>query len=90
MIQQHQPDLVVLDLLMPDVGGIEVVEALKKESSTSEIPVIMVTAKQFSDADRLLLNSHVTSVVNKSELHHNRFIGEVRRAYARHASHPTA
>jgi DNA-binding response OmpR family regulator len=90
MIQQHQPDLVVLDLLMPDVGGIEVVEALKKDASTSQIPVIMVTAKQFSDADRLLLNSHVTSVVNKSELHHNRFIGEVRRAYARHASHATA
>ncbi|MGC4061550.1 MAG: response regulator [Aquabacterium sp.] len=90
MIQQHQPDLVVLDLLMPDVGGIEVVEALKKESVTSQIPVIMVTAKQFSDADRLLLDSHVTSVVNKSELHHNRFIGEVRRAYARRASHATA
>lgn len=88
MIRQHQPDLVVLDLLMPDIGGIEVVEALRKDQSTAQIPVIMVTAKQFSDADRLQLDNHVMSVVNKTELQHNRFIGEVRRAFNRHASLP--
>jgi DNA-binding response OmpR family regulator len=85
MIQQHKPDLVVLDLLMPDIGGIEVVEALKRDPDTASIPVIMVTARQFSDADREQLSDHVMSVVNKTDLHHDRFIGEVRRAF----SHPT-
>jgi CheY-like chemotaxis protein len=83
MIQQHLPDLVVLDLLMPDIGGIEVVEALKRDPETARIPVIMVTAKQFTEADRAQLTDHVLSVVNKSELHHDRFIGEVRRAFCK-------
>ncbi|MFT3856915.1 MAG: response regulator [Aquabacterium sp.] len=85
MIRQHQPDLVVLDLLMPDIGGIEVVEALKQDPATAQIPVIMVTAKQFSDADRAQLSNHVLSVVNKAELHHDHFIGEVRRAFLKPA-----
>ena len=81
LAQQHLPDLVVLDLLMPDIGGIEVVEALKKDEATAQIPVIMVTARQFTDAERAQLSSHASSVVSKSELHDNRFIGEVRRAF---------
>jgi CheY-like chemotaxis protein len=85
MIQQHKPDLVVLDLLMPDIGGIEVVEALKRDPDTARIPVIMVTARQFSDADREQLSDHVLSVVNKADLHHDRFIGEVRRAFSKPA-----
>ncbi|HEX5685733.1 MAG TPA: response regulator, partial [Ideonella sp.] len=38
LTQRHLPDLVVLDLLMPDVGGIEVIEALKRNQSTAHIP----------------------------------------------------
>ena len=68
---------------MPDIGGIEVVEALKRDPATAQIPVIMVTAKQFTEADRAQLSSHVLSVVNKVDLHHDRFIGEVRRAFSK-------
>jgi CheY-like chemotaxis protein len=80
MIQREKPDLIVLDLLMPDLGGIEVIEVLKRHADTAQIPIIMVTAKQFSDHDRSQLNSHVLSVVSKSDLHQNRFLSEVRRA----------
>ena len=55
-------------------------EALKSSENTMGIPVIMVTAKQFSDGKRAQLNAHALSVVSKSELHHNRFLSEVRRA----------
>lgn len=55
-------------------------EALKSSENTMGIPVIMVTAKQFSDGERAQLNEPALRVVSKSELHHNRFLSEVRRA----------
>jgi len=88
LTQRSLPDLVVLDLLMPDVGGIEVIEALKREPATAQIPVIMVTAQQFSQEDRLRLNSHMLSVVDKAQLQQNRFAGEVRRAVGRSVFRP--
>jgi len=83
LTQRHLPDVVVLDLLMPDVGGIEVVEALKRDQATAQIPVIMVAARQFSPDDRRQLNRHVLSVIDKGDLGQDRFLGEVRRAFGR-------
>ncbi|HEY1181815.1 MAG TPA: response regulator [Rhodocyclaceae bacterium] len=74
-----QPDLIVLDLMMPDMSGFEVVEVLKSDSRTARIPVLVVTAKQIVDADRLALNGHVMQIIEKSEFNHGRFVSEVRR-----------
>lgn len=41
----HRPDLVLLDLLLPGMDGLEVARRLKKEDATKETPIIMVTAK---------------------------------------------
>jgi two-component system phosphate regulon response regulator PhoB len=41
----NKPDLILLDLLLPGMDGLEVAKRLKKEASTKEIPIIMVTAK---------------------------------------------
>ncbi len=41
----HKPDLILLDLLLPGMDGLEVARRLKKEEPTKEIPIIMVTAK---------------------------------------------
>ncbi len=43
-VRQH-PDLVVLDLMLPGIDGLEVCKALKKEDKTANIPIIMLTAK---------------------------------------------
>ena len=82
LARRHQPNLVVLDLLMPDVGGIEVVEALKSDPRTAQIPVIVVTSKQLTADDRAQLNRHMLSVMGKPASHEDRFLGEVRRALA--------
>jgi two-component system, OmpR family, alkaline phosphatase synthesis response regulator PhoP len=45
LAQKEHPDLVVLDLMLPGIDGLEVCKALKKESKTESIPIIMLTAK---------------------------------------------
>ncbi len=44
-IRQEKPDLMLLDLLLPKVDGFEVLNIIKKDASTKEIPVIVLTAK---------------------------------------------
>lgn len=45
---QFRPDLVLLDVMMPDMNGIEVCQALRAEPATSNVPIIMLTAKATS------------------------------------------
>lgn len=44
-VQQHIPDLILLDLMLPDISGIDVCRTLKSQSSTKGVPIIMVTAR---------------------------------------------
>ena len=44
-IRQNRPDLVVLDVMMPDIDGWQILQKLKSDPSTSSIPVILCTAK---------------------------------------------
>ena len=43
--RRDPPDLVILDLMLPDVGGVEICRRLKQWPETREVPVVMVTAK---------------------------------------------
>jgi two-component system phosphate regulon response regulator PhoB len=43
--QEHQPDVALLDVMMPGISGIEIVTQLRKDPRTSSIPVILLTAK---------------------------------------------
>jgi CheY-like chemotaxis protein len=43
-VRQHRPDLVLLDLLLPDIDGFEICESLKLDRETNLIPIVMVTA----------------------------------------------
>jgi PAS domain S-box-containing protein len=74
------PDLVILDLNMPDVSGFEVVEALTSFPATMSIPVIVVTSMDLSAADRTRLNGGVAKIMAKSPFDTERFLLEVRRA----------
>ncbi|RZJ27119.1 MAG: response regulator, partial [Haliea sp.] len=83
LAQRLRPDLIFLDLMMPEVSGFDVVEALQRNSETARIPILVVTAKQITAGDRSTLNKNqgnVIHIVEKAELNHARFIDEVRRA----------
>ena len=87
MAQRVRPDLILLDLVMPDVSGFDVVEALQRNADTARIPILVVTAKQITVQDRAELNNtagKVINIVEKSGFNHVRFIDEVRRALPPH------
>ena len=44
-VQDYQPDLVILDLMLPDISGLEILTALRAGAATSTLPVLMLTAK---------------------------------------------
>lgn len=59
-VRKHLPDLVLLDLMMPDMDGWDVYQQMKAEGTTREIPVIVVTAKAQS-IDKVL-GLHIAKV----------------------------
>ena len=59
------PDLVICDLMMPDVDGFEVVAQLRQASATASIPILVVTAHDLSAADKVRLNGRVLGIVAK-------------------------
>ena len=78
--RRELPDLIVLDLMMPDVNGFDVVEALHERPETARIPILVVTAKQTTAGERAKLNGYVTTIMEKAELDRDQFRAEVRRA----------
>jgi len=45
LIAQEKPDLIILDVMMPDISGLEVVRYMRRDPSLEKIPVIIVSAK---------------------------------------------
>ena len=79
MALERKPDLVILDLMMPDVDGFEVVSALRNDSSTSHIPVLIYTAKKITSEDRRRLQGGIQSIIGKGELSNQEFLELVYR-----------
>jgi DNA-binding response OmpR family regulator len=83
MARQLKPDLIFLDLMMPDVSGFDVIKALQSDGETATIPILVVTAKQITEQDRVALNGlggKAIHSVGKAGLNNERFIADVRRA----------
>jgi len=86
LAHRMRPDLILLDLMMPDVTGIDVVHALKSEPDTADIPILVVTAKRVTALDRQVLNadpSHAIRIIEKAGFNRTDFLAEVRRALPR-------
>jgi PAS domain S-box-containing protein len=80
--RRERPDLIVLDLIMPEVSGFDVVEALKLHRETADIPVLVVTAREITDEDRAKLKGDVAAIMEKADFDRDRLVAEVRRAMA--------
>jgi threonine synthase len=75
--RQRLPGLVVLDLTMPEMDGFSVLEELKYDKRTANIPVIVVSAKDITIADRERLNGYITAIYQKGSLPPREFVEQV-------------
>ncbi len=64
-VTEARPDLVVLDLMMPEVDGFRFAEELNRHESWRTIPILVLTAKDLSDRERRLLHGHAFRVLEK-------------------------
>jgi len=65
VIEKH-PDVIILDLMMPEVSGFDVVQQLRAHSEAMEIPILIFTAKDLTEEDRQKLEGHVKMIASKS------------------------
>jgi CheY-like chemotaxis protein/anti-sigma regulatory factor (Ser/Thr protein kinase) len=77
-LREH-PALVILDLLMPGTDGFEVVERLRADPRTADIPIVVLTAKAIGEADRQRLNSRIAHLAEKGHFSRAEFVALVRR-----------
>ncbi len=65
LAQQHQPDAILLDVMMPDMDGVATFKALQADTNTSMIPVIFLTAKAQAAEKSQLKALGVSGVITK-------------------------
>ncbi len=76
--RQRIPDLIIMDLMMPNLDGFGVLEELKLDERTRDIPVIVVSAKDLTDAERkCLLVGNIEAIYQKGSLPPRSFVDQV-------------
>jgi CheY-like chemotaxis protein len=74
----RRPRLVLLDLMMPEMDGFEFVLEMRKVESWRSIPVVVLTAKELTPADRDRLNGDVERILQKGAYDREELLREVR------------
>ncbi|HMV28283.1 MAG TPA: pyridoxal-phosphate dependent enzyme [Anaerolineales bacterium] len=78
LVQKELPDLVILDLMMPEMDGFSVIEALRSNPETATIPVIVATAKELTPDEKNRLSGHIQALLQKGDFLNDEFLDEVR------------
>jgi signal transduction histidine kinase/CheY-like chemotaxis protein len=65
-LSEAQPDVIILDLMMPQMDGFEFLEEMRRKAEWRDIPVVVVTAKELTDAERLRLNGDIERIILKT------------------------
>jgi len=81
--QVEHPDVILLDLMMPNVGGHEVLARLRAEESTAKIPVIVVTSRFINDDERQQILTRASAVIYRHDLSREAVTGAIDSALSR-------
>jgi PAS domain S-box-containing protein len=77
------PDLIILDLLMPEVSGFEVAKRLKENEKTKKIPIIIYTAIEVSEEEKRMLNENVLSIIEKGKVTKEELLEDIKNILKR-------
>ncbi len=77
LIAEEQPDLIILDLMMPEMDGFAVLDALKSPQETASIPVIVSTAKELTPDEKNKLKGQIQALLQKGDFMSDEFVKEV-------------
>ncbi|GIL11691.1 MAG: hypothetical protein BroJett038_04110 [Chloroflexota bacterium] len=78
-LYEHHPELLILDLMLPEMDGFEVLRIIQNDPKLRDIPVIVLSAKELTAAERTELEPYITSVVEKASFDRNQFLYIVNR-----------
>ncbi len=76
--RRSRPDLIILDLMMPEMDGFVVLDHLKDDPLLAEIPVIVVTAKDLTSAEKERLSGRIESLMQKGSFMQDDLLTEIR------------
>lgn len=78
LAHNERPNLIILDLMMPEMDGFSVLERLQADPDTKDIPVIVVTAKELTVAEKGRLNGHIQKLMQKGDFMSDELADEIR------------
>ena len=78
MMRANTPEVILLDLMMPNMDGFEFVSRLQAETIWRDIPIIVLTAKDITPDDRQRLNGYVEKVLQKGAYDRDELLNDVR------------
>ncbi len=81
-LAQAQPELILLDLMMPEMDGFDFVTELRRHIEWRNIPIVVITAKDITNEDRLRLNGYVEKILQKGSYNQKDLLLEVRNLVA--------
>ena len=76
-LQTNLPSLILLDLMMPNMDGFEFLKQMRLRPQWQSIPVVVVTAKELTDADRELLSDKVQGLRQKANFDSQELVEEI-------------
>ncbi|MCS6835380.1 MAG: ammonium transporter [Anaerolineae bacterium] len=79
---RQQPNLILLDLMMPEMDGFQFVRAVEDNPQWRDIPIVVLTAKDLTAEDLKALNGRVEQIMNKSDYSVDELLQEVRQLVA--------
>jgi CheY-like chemotaxis protein len=81
-LTENAPDIILLDLMMPEMDGFQLVAALQEQPAWRRIPVIVITARDLSTEERARLNSGIETVLLKEQFSPVDLIDKIRHLVA--------
>ncbi len=78
LVNKEHPDLIILDLMMPEMDGFSVLDELKSNANTADIPVIVSTAKELTSDEKNRLKGQIQVVLQKGDFMSDEFLEEVK------------